>query len=155
MTWSFQRYTGSLKACTDKAHQKVEEKGYICLDNNEPWNVLYYLQMKDFQATLISITSSTLKGQILEGRDHGVIFHICCPLFKDGRSRINTCPCADSFDWCSEENEWDPKGADSNVLMTTSELGGQTLWKKKCGICENSSITMAGLHGNECLVFIL
>lgn len=63
-----------------------------------------YSHMKDFKATLFSLTSSTLKEQIREGRDHWVISHLCGSFFRVGNSRINTSLCADSFAWCLEEN---------------------------------------------------
>lgn len=58
---------------------------------------MHYSQMKDFKATLISLTSSTLKEQTLEGTDHWVIFHICLSFFKVVGSRTNTSLCAYSF----------------------------------------------------------
>lgn len=95
------------------------------MGNGEPWNVLYYPQMKDFGATLISLTSSTLKGQTLEGRDHWDIFSIYCCSFKVGSSS-STHPVCWYLCLVFRRELMNSKGSCCSGGMTTSELWGQT-----------------------------
>lgn len=59
-----------------------------------------YSQMESFKDMLISLKSSTHKGQILEQGDHWDVSHTCSPFFKVGGS-TRTCSA-----WCAAPLAW-------------------------------------------------